>query len=489
MTKLKIAGIALLLVFLSILRLHNYDRVPFPAHAEELLYSWSGIHLIETGIPVSWSTLDYPKENIVRDGIIGDPNNLHLPAKLYKPWLDEPPLYSLLSGAFAHWYGDDRNMVLPPSHTRIPSVLLSLVTLFLVFTTGRRFFGLRIGVLAAVVYGTSPIMIFGSRLSVPENVIAACVLLSLLLTNHYLTSPTSWIAVAFGVQTALLGLMKPTGFFLAPLAIFLALSRKRYSDIGIICLFTLLGIGAFAVYGAHYDWQLFSRIISIQGSRFAGWTGLGYIFTSPAYDIFELQDGWYIFAWLSAIFLSFQSVKTPKLKLLTLFFLYWLMVAVFSGTEQDLLPWYRYPLFPLLALFGGLGINWIINRPDYWGVAIVVGTLLSPRYFLHNAFRPTTPTIVFRLSYFFALLPSLALVIWHSPWLKRLSSGIVIGVFVLGAYFNSKYVYSAFEIGCEAVSCPFGPSTRLSETRIPFFWRWFVPGQAHGVLDNQVPWF
>ena len=78
----KVGLFVLLFYFLTVIKLHGYDRYPAPSHGEELLYSWSGIYLIETGTPVSWSTLDYPKEYRVFDGIVGDKHNLFMPATL-----------------------------------------------------------------------------------------------------------------------------------------------------------------------------------------------------------------------------------------------------------------------------------------------------------------------------------------------------------------------------------------------------------------------
>ncbi|MBU1200467.1 glycosyltransferase family 39 protein [Patescibacteria group bacterium] len=481
--------VVLTFIILAIFKLHGYDRMPQTSHAEELLYGWSGIHLIETGVPVSWSTLDYPKENIVFDGIVGDPSNVYLPATLYKPWLDEPPLYSLLSGGVAHLYGDDRWDVLPVSHTRIPSVLASLVTTILIFFVGNSFFGYGTGLLAMIIYGLSPIMVFGSRLSVPENIIAMAVMIGLLLAKKYKKKPETGIAVIFGVITVILGLMKPTGFFFAPLAMFLVAQKKRWKDFWLIGGLMFVGILLFLAYGYWLDWDMFLEIVRIQGGRFAGWSGLGHIFTSPAFDIFLMFDGWYIFCMISALFWGIKGKGKIGLKLINLFFFYWLMVTLLSGTEGDLLPWYRYPLFPLLAVYGALGLKWIYKNINLLGLTLVIGMLLSSRYYLHNAFRPTTPTIVYRLSFCLGLLPLLLNKIWPKKLFIKISRGVVIVVVALGLFFNAKYIYSVFEIRCESIECPFGPSTKLSEVYMPVFWRWFVMKDPTGMLDENRPWF
>ncbi len=477
------------LVFLFVIRLHDYDRMPTPGHAEELLYGWSGIYLIEEGVPQSWSTLDYPKENLVFDGIVGDKENMYLPAKLYRPWLDEPPLYSLMAGGAAHLEGADRTKVLPSSYIRIPSVLASLATLVLVSLVSWQFFGFEVGMLAMWFYGTSPIMVFGSRLSVPENIIALAVIGMLPVAKWYLKKPRWWFPWLSGFISAMLGLMKPTGYFMAPLMIFFAARKKRWLDVLIISLITLLGVVAFILYGKYYGWEIFKRIVEIQGVRFAGWTGLSYILTSPAYDIVEFYDGWYIFGLIFALFFSLKQKISEELKLVNLFFFFWLLVGLFGGTEQDLLPWYRYPLFPLLAIYGGLGFQYLYKRVNFYGLVLVLGLLLTSRWYLHNAFRPTTPPNVFRAVMFLSLIPALIDLAWKKPWTKKISRAVLICVFVLGAFWNAKYIYSAFAIRCESISCPIGPSTKLSEIRLPFFWRFLIPKDPTGMLNEKRPWF
>lgn len=485
----KLTLLIVLFLFFSIVRLHNYDKIPGPAHAEELLYSWSGIFLIETGTPQSWSTLDYPERAKVFDGIVGDRHNLFLPAKLYRPWLDEPPLYSLMSGGIAHLYGDDRNKVLPVSHTRVPSVIASLFTMIMVFATTNRFFGYWPGILAMTIYGTSQIFVFGSRLSVPENIIALAVVTGLWSAKSYLNKPNTRDALVWGLTSALLGLMKPTGFFMAPLWVFLAIMRRRWMDALVIVTTTLLGIGLFIYYGYSFDWGIFKTIVSIQGSRFAGWSGLGYILTSPAYDVFTTHDGWYIFATFASIFYIFKRQKSKSIWVTSMFFWYWVIVGLLSGTEGDLLPWYRYPTFPVMAMFGGLMLYDLIKKADFFSTSIVLGLMLSSRFFLMNAFRPTTPPNVFRIVFALAVLPSLAFYIWRKKWLTSLSRIIIVVFLILGAWYNVRYIYNSFEIRCESISCPFTEGNFLSETRLPFFWRFLVVGDSENMLTTKRPWF
>ena len=172
----------LVFVFTFILRAHNYERTPTSNHLDEMLYAWSGLYLIETGVPVSWSTLDYPKRAEVYKGEINYKGEApKASVTLYKPWLDQPPLFSLIVGYFAHINNADKTEFVPSSYIRIPTVLFGAVTSVFIFLIARLVSGYWIGILSMIIYGTVPIMVFGSRTALPANLIALIPALSLLL--------------------------------------------------------------------------------------------------------------------------------------------------------------------------------------------------------------------------------------------------------------------------------------------------------------------
>lgn len=497
-------------MFLALVRLHDYDRQPYTVHAEELLYGWSGLYLIETGVPRSWSALDYSDDYLVFDGRVGPEDGLYLYGKLYEPWLDEPPLFSLILGATAKYYGADRDQVIPASYMRLPVVLASLVTMALVLVVTWRWFGYWTGMLALVIYGSSPLIVFASRLAVPENMFALAVIGSVWWADVYGRKSGWGFPIFIGVISLLLGLMKPTGFFFAPLGIFWVVKNGNWRHIWPILVGLLLGVVAFLAYGYHYGWELFMHIVEIQGGRFAGWSGLPYIFVKPAFDIFEFIDGWYILAFFLTSWIVFREqiglgtilgeddvkkkltkeerIKSERVYLLGMWWLFWLLVAIFGGTEQDLLPWYWFSMFPILAVLGGVGLRALVRRASFLSLVLVVGMLLSSRWHLSNAFRPTTDPWVFRWLVAFLVAPGLVDMVWPSDILKKISRAILIGVIVMGVWLNSKYVYSVFAVRCESKTCPIGPSTAWSEVRVPYFWRWLNPGDPEGLLDENRPW-
>ncbi len=480
----KVAVFLAVLLFTFILRAHNYERVPTPSNLDEQLYALSGISLIETGTPVSWSTLDYPKSAEVFKGVIsyngGDPK---AGVTLYKPWLDEPPLFSLIVGESAHVFHADRNGFIPSSYIRLPVVIISTLTSIFVFLIAFEVSGFWIGILAMLIYGTEPIMVFASRSAMPETLIALlfCAVVYLLLKFQ---KQAKFIFLApIPILAGLAGLSKPTGYFIVGLAIYAVLA-KLYSIkfvkwnlilkyISYLILMTLPFVIAYIWYGNHFSPEIFKRILSIQGFRPAGFDSLAFIFATPSYDTSVLVSSWYIFCLISGIYFVFQP-KEDKGKFLSLSFVYWLIIVMLSSGERDLLAWYRFPAFPLMAIFGAWGIKYLFEKADFFSSFIISGLLLGPRVLLVNAFRQNISASVFRFSFSALLTPALANTIFNKSWLKKVSQLIIIGVVIVGMWWNIKYVYNAFELSCQSKTCPLVPPTFLSKLYYPVVWRLFV---------------
>lgn len=478
----KITIFLLIFLFTFILRAHNYERTPVATHLDEMLYAWSGLYLIETGTPVSWSTLDYPKRAEVYKGKInykgGEPETS---VTLYKPWLDQPPLFSLIVGYFAHINNANREDFIPSSYIRIPTVIFASITSIMIFLIARLVSGYWSGILSMIIYGTVPVMVFGSRTALPENFIALLfTIIAYLLIKFYKTPYFAYL-LFIPLLVGVAGLSKPTGFFLIILPILLVF-KKFYQinriklaikSIVFLILTTIPFIGAFVLYGIHYDSEIFWRITSIQSFRPVGFNSLGWFFISPAYKTSILTDSWYIFCLLSAAYFTFSPKEGSK-KMISIFFIFWVAVVMLTGGEGDLLPWYRYPAFPFLAILGAWGLQLLFQKANLFTTFLAAGLLLGGRSLIVNAFRSNVTPLGYRIMFSVIVLPSILDAIFQKKLFHKLTKLIIILVTIVGIYFNVVYIYNEFEITCESKSCPFVPSTLLSTLHFPFIWRWLI---------------
>ncbi len=476
--KLQIFVFLVVFFFTFIIRAHNYDRTPVFGQLEELMYGWAGMYLLEEGTPVAWSTLNYPKEAEVFSGKIDYQGGIpEVYVTLYKPWLDEPPLFSLLVGGVSHLYHADKTKVIPSSYLRLPMIFIATLMSLLIFLIVRRISSFWMGVLAMLLYGTIPIMVFASRMAVPENLIALGLLVIVYLIMKYETQPKRWLLLLVPVIAGLAGLAKPTGYFLLPLGLFYALKQKDYRLFVMMILVEIPFIAAFLWYGISYNADIFWEITRIQSLRPVGFSSLAWFFVSPAYDINYLIDSWYVFATLAAGYFIFK--KDTKIYPVVFALVYWILIVMISGGEGDLLPWYRYPTFPLLAICAAFGVREVVLRADFFATFLAVGFFLGGRHLLVNAFRPNITPMGYRLTVSALMLPSVLQIIFeqYSTKFLKLSRYLIVGMIVLGLYWNSLYIYNVFELNCESITCPFGPTTWLSTLHFPLLNRLFVLGE------------
>lgn len=479
---LKILVFIAVFLFTFILRAHNYEKTPGPLHLDEMLYAWSGLYLIETGTPVSWSTLDYPKRAEVYKGEVdykgGQPKTSVV---LYKPWLDEPPLFSLIVGYFAHIYGADKTDFIPSSFIRMPTVIIAAFTSIFIFLIARLVSNFWVGILSVLLYSTIPIMVFASRTALPENLIALIYTTIAYLLLKFYQKPNFSYIIFLPILVGIAGLSKPTGFFLILIAVYIvfkklfeikglkeALGKSTYLIIGIIPFIAL-----FIIYGVYYDSEIFWRIASIQSFRPVGFNALGWFFISPAYKTSILTDSWYIFCLFSAAYFIF-SPKDGLKRMINLFFIFWVGVVMVTGGEGDLLPWYRFPAYPFLAIIGAWGLQLLVQKANLFTSFLTAGLLLGGRSLLVNPFRPNITPLDFRIILTLLLLPSIFGSIFEKEIFRKLTKIVIIGIIAVGIYLNVVYIYNEFEIVCQSVDCPLVPTTFLSTLHPPIIWRFLV---------------
>jgi 4-amino-4-deoxy-L-arabinose transferase-like glycosyltransferase len=458
----KIKALLLILVFaLGVgLRLWKYQFYPFAGHAEEYLFVWSGLSLIEKGVPISWNDLPvYEDKHIYWTGIAPNsgPSQGGIGVRLLKPWLDEPPLFSLIVGGISKLYGLPNFTVISTYVIRIPSLIIAFVTMIFVFLLAKRFFGYWQGILALLIYSITPVIVFGSRLAVPENLIAMLFVMCLWLIQEYLQSNKVWQRNLAVFLAALAGLAKPTGFLLVPFVAFFVLERKRWREgIAMLVVGSVMFWLPFLAYGAYFDWDLFWKVISVQGSRPAGWSSLAYVLTNPGFSIEIFLDCLIVLGFLSLVYLIFKKEKTAGEQVLTFSFVYTLLVVLISGGKHDQLTWYRYPVYPFMAISTALFLKEIVKTPSFLTSALAIPLLLGNVDLLENPFWRGNSFIQsgpYRAVFFLLLLPSMLGLVFSQKFFTKLARASLVLSLVLAVVINTWVVKSRFNILCDHEHC------------------------------------
>ena len=464
--------LAAILVFLLgiFLRLWKYPYYPFVGHAEEYLFVWSGLSLIEKGVPISWNDLPvYGEKNIYWTGVAPNsgPSQGGIGVRLLKPWLDEPPIFSLIVGGISKLYNLPNFTVISSYVIRIPSLIFSFTVMLFLFLLTRKLFDYQIALISLLFYAITPTFIFGSRLAVPENMITMLMVICLWLMVNYLENSKKWQRNLAVILAVLAGLAKPTGFLLVPFVSFFVFKERRWSEgLKILLTGTILFLGPFLAYGAYFDWELFKKVIAIQGTRPAGWSSLAYIFTNPGFSVEIFLDCLIVLGFFSLIFLIFKKNKTKGEEIIVFSFVYALLVTAISGGKHDQLAWYRYPMYPFMSVTMALLIKEVISFPTFEASALVIPLLIGNIDLLENPFFKFNfilQSTWFRAVFLFLLLPSIfSLVFKHKFWLE-LSKVSIIFSLAIAILVNFWVVKTRFNILCDHEHCPLPQKIDLFE--------------------------
>ncbi len=343
--------VAFLLVAALLLRAWKIDYIPFQSDGDELAYVFAGQSLIEKHVPISWSSFEYPASYNDQKITLGDANfNAIDTFQMIKPWFDHPFVLPLIIGSWVEAWGYHFASIPPSSLLRWPMLIFAGMTLYLVYALAKEWFGYWAGVFSLFLISFSPILIFAQRMVVGENLVTPFLLLAVYLAVK--KKQVAW-PIIFSVLAAL---SKFTGLIAVPILTVYYILQKEYKTatvyfVSSIALFSIIYGG----YGAMLGWNQFLAAFAYQSHRLLGWSNPAFILQSPGFHHFIVLDmSYYLILLLGLAPLLFPKTKMKKHQLFLLLTVFILMVTIWAtSAEQDLLGWYKIPLFTVLAISAG----------------------------------------------------------------------------------------------------------------------------------------
>ncbi len=278
------------------------------------------------------------------------------------PYLHHPPLIEGLIAIFYSWFGIDEWT------TRLPTALLTAISVPLVYSIGREIFSNRIpGIFAALIYLTFlPVVCYG-RLAILEGPLLCFETLTILCILRS-RRDLRWTLLA-GIGFSLMFLAQKTeGLLIGAIIIcFLAWDTPRL--LSSIYLWFGLILGSMPItfwylaQSFHYELPLISKVAIGQYLEDT-WHNLGTHNTYPWYHLGEILK--YSWPWL---FFSLYGFKQAWIdctwswaKLVLVWTIFYFVAASFLLSPT---PWSVLPMYPSLALAGGAQLAQIYTLPSF----------------------------------------------------------------------------------------------------------------------------
>ena len=326
-----------------VLRSHDYALAPVPSdNRDELGWAWSGLTLLTRHVPYAWSYLSaYHGVSVVTI------NEATYP--IVHPWLDHPPLFSVLIGAEAWLLGARDLADVTPEMIRPVAITLSSLSIVLLYALGRRVLPWQAALVGAALLATAPVAVLFGRAVESENLLAPLLLMSLLLTHRLLTGEGRRPAIAgLALFCVAASMTKVPGVTvgIACGGVLLVGGRWRLAALAVGA--GVLGLLLYAGYGALLDWHTFTAVLSAQEARRHGVMGAYEFIVAPAGIGTNARDGWWVVGWIGmgALLVS-RSRGARLLPWAALLF----VAAILLFADERLVSrfgWYRIAIYPLV---------------------------------------------------------------------------------------------------------------------------------------------
>jgi O-antigen ligase len=288
-------------------------------------------------------------------------------------WYEKPPLYMWLAAVSMKIVG------VSEFAARLPSALLALATVVLLYFFGKRMFNKTAGFISAFVLVTTFHYLYYARASMLDVAVTFFITLSLYLWWVYKEKGNVWLPILAGVAVGL-GVMTKgvVGFIPLPVIflyeVYLYLRKEQKLTRRIFSHYLVFGLASAAVF-MPWHWEMYVRF----GQSFVD-NYIGYHVLERATAEIEEKGGnplwWYIIVmkvsmriWFVVLIPAFvfTLIRSAQKVNQHVFLLVWVLFTfVLFSVSQSKLIWYIIPIYPAAALMVGYFIDYLIRILIPW---------------------------------------------------------------------------------------------------------------------------
>lgn len=353
--KFRFLVLVLILILGFYLRSNNLYTWPREgATFDEYAWTWLGISLIQNHVPESWSR--HPQYTNRKEVIYRKAD-----FTLVKPYLEHPPLFGIIAGSFALLSGVRDMYHVDLNHIRGLSLILGILSIFILYIFAAEVYDYRIGLLTSGIYSIVPTVVVGSRIVENENFFIPFFLLSLYLIAKFIKTKKAIHRNIAAIICGLLILAKIPWIAGAFSVVLILFYLRKYKDAFKFLAIVIPIFLVFFVYGFYFDSKLFLNLWAFQLQRYdIAFDSIFALFRAPYLVDRFLFDGWIFFGWLAIFLLMLKDLK--KNYFIIIPFLAYFSIFVFAIPNEPGHGWYRYPFYPFLITSVALFLKEYFNK-------------------------------------------------------------------------------------------------------------------------------
>jgi len=318
-----------------------------PIDLDEKTWLMVGTSLIDTGQPTTWSIFVGAYSKAGAD----------INTESVTPYLDHPPLFSLLVGGWAHFWGETDTNNLNWELVRVPMIVISLATIILTYLFVRRAFGKTMALFTLTAFVFFPSHVISSRIIAAEHMIGLLLMLGLYLFAVFATTKNERVKKVTGgamIFLCLVSLLFKLSAIVVPATLcFLALYKRQWKLGTALSLASLASVLIYMGYGYYYNWEAFVNVLFAHQVRPQSFVHFWTIFTLLDIGHFPFWDPSIIIGLAGAVGLVAASPRKNDNRMYIFIPLLFNSLLFMMIAPVEAYGWYKYSLYPLMAI--GLG--------------------------------------------------------------------------------------------------------------------------------------
>ena len=370
-----IVALILIVILGATLRLNNYSVVP--PHGDTMdPYSeaWNGYHILHGDGPKSWEPpyflSAYKAEDIKFIRWFGDS------FRIVKGYIDHPPLFSIFAGIPPTICGAKDYLDCRFTTFNLTPIFFSTLTIILVFLVSYKIYKSNtVSIIASLLYATVPLIVAAGRIAKGDCLLSLVIISGVLCVLKYTESKKKIYVIFAGLLAGVSFWSKEPG--ICALVIYpLLLSRKGFiKEAGITAGIGFLLAASYLLYNYLINPEAFFKMLALRNEQHMTVFNivLRYI-KEPRLAQVSANFGMGYLLWFWYV-IVYSMGKRDQTVPITAFIFLMTLCAVSSDIYSY--GWYLFPMYPFMAIAGGLFIRDFIAKPSTAKALLILLVLMA----------------------------------------------------------------------------------------------------------------
>ncbi|RIJ98829.1 MAG: hypothetical protein DCC43_09280 [Candidatus Brocadia sp.] len=370
-----VVALIFIVILGAVLRLNHYSVIPPHGDTMDVYQeAWNGYHILHGEGPKSWEGAYF-----VSAYKNGDKNDLQWFGDRFtivKRYIAHPPLFSIFAGIPPTICGAKGYLDCRLTTINITPIFFSTLTILLVFSVSYKLYrSYSTSIIASLLYATVPLFVAAGRIAKGDGLLALVLISGVLCVLQYTESGKKRYIVGAGALAGISLWCKETGVC-AIVIVPLLLGYKGFrKEAGIAAGMGFVIAVSYFLYCYLINPEAFSKVMSLRDTHQSAVFDMVVKYLSNfrlTLNYAHFGTGYYWWLWFVLVYsMGRRDLTVPVTALI------FLMTICALSTDIYPFGWFLMPIYPFMAVAGGLFIRDLIAKPNTAKALLILLILIA----------------------------------------------------------------------------------------------------------------